>query len=268
MIETKMLGIDDADLIVNDWLVGTHGIFIDPERRSEYPGIPLAFRSLTRRKLIYKLWKENRDFYYIDTGYIGNLGKRKEYHRIVKNNVQHLTGIKDVPADRYLDICKIKPYMQYRGRKNLNGIPILIVTPSEKPCKFYNIDRDIWVQETIQQIKTYTDRPIIIRDKPLRRERIGEGSIYQQFKEENVWALVTYNSIAAIEALHYGIPAFTLAPNAAQFLASDDLSTIEKPFYPTEDKVFKFLHYLSYCQYTPVEMRDGTAMSIQKDFGL
>jgi len=268
MIETKMLGVDNTDMIVNDWLVGSHGIFIDPEKRNEYPlELPIAFRSLTRRKLIRKLWNEGRDFYYIDTGYIGNLGKRKEFHRVVKNNVQHLKGIIEVPSDRYDALCEWKSYMKYKGKQKA-GDSILIVTPSDKPCKFYNIDRTEWLEDTIQTIKQYTDRKIIIRDKPLRRERIGENSLYHQLQRDSVHALVTYNSIAAIEAIHAGVSAFTLAPNTAQFFASQDLSIIETPYYPPEEEVVKFLKYLSYCQYTPNELRDGTAWAIQKEFNL
>jgi hypothetical protein len=268
MIETKMLGVDHTDMIVNDWLVGTQGVFINPEKRDQYPlEIPISFRSLTRRKLIQKLWREGRDFYYIDTGYIGNLGKRKEFHRVVKNNVQHLAGIKDVPADRYEALCSWKPYMEYKGKKK-GGDAILVVTPSEKPCKFYNVDRQAWLDETIHEISKHTDRPIVVRDKPSRRERIGENSLYHQLQRESVHALVTYNSIAAIEAIHAGVPAFTLAPNTAQFLASQDLAQLETPYYPSEDKVVRFLHYLAYCQYTPNELRDGTAWAIQQEHDL
>lgn len=264
-----MLGVEDNDAILAGWLRGTNGISIDPADRNNYPiDLPISFRSLTKRKLIYKLWDEGRDFYYIDTGYIGNLGKRKDYHRVVKNNVQHLSGIKTMPSDRYDALCESKPYMAYNGKRKDPGDAILIVTPSSKPCQFYNVNRDEWLSNTILEIKKYTTRPIIIRDKPPRRNRVGDNSLYMQLQTDNVHALVTYNSIAAIEAIHAGVPAFTLAPNTAQFLASQDLSILENPFYPKEADVEKFLRYLSYCQYTPEELEDGTAWQIQKDYDL
>lgn len=264
-----MLGIDDTDVILKSWITGTEGIFINPNERHNYNhSIPLSFRSMSKRKLIHTLWKEARDFYYIDTGYIGNLGKRKEFHRVVKNNVQHLTGIKDVPDDRFNSLCAWKPYMQYKGKMATTGDAVLVVTPSEKPCKFYNIDRDAWVQETIAEIKKHTDRPIVIRDKPLRRDRVGDNSVYTQLQIDKVHALVTYNSIAAIEAIHAGVPAFTLAPNTASQLASQDLSKIETPYYPKEETVEKFLRYLAYCQYTPEELANGVAWSIQQEYDL
>jgi hypothetical protein len=269
MTKATMLGTDSTDAILGAWLEGTGGISIDAKTRDNYPKhIPLAFRSLSKRKLIYSLWDEGRDFYYIDTGYIGNLGKRKDFHRVVKNNVQHLSGIKDVPADRFESICEIQPYMRYAGKRKDSGEAILVVTPSGKPCQFYNVDRDKWLAETIDEIKKHTDRPVVIRDKPARRDRVGNNSLTAQLQTENIYALVTYNSIAAVEAIHAGVPAFTLAPNAAQSLASQDLSRIENPYYPTEETVEKFLHYLAYCQYTPEELANGTAWKIQQEHQL
>ena len=43
---------------------------------------------MTKRKEIWKCW-ETGEFFYIDNGYMGNLMKRKEYYRVVKNNIQH-----------------------------------------------------------------------------------------------------------------------------------------------------------------------------------
>jgi len=269
MTEVRMLGTDSTDVILGAWIEGTGGISINAKSRDDYPKhIPLAFRSLTKRKLIYALWDEGRDFYYIDTGYIGNLGKRKDFHRVVKNNVQHLTGVKKMPRDRFETICRMQPYMEYKGKRQDTGEAILVVTPSGKPCQFYNVNRDKWLEETISEIKKHTNRPIVIRDKPDRRNRVGDNSLAAQLQTDNIHALVTYNSIAAVEAIHAGVPAFTLAPNAAQSLASQDLSTIEDPYYPAEEAVEEFLCYLAYCQYTPEELADGTAWKLQQEYQL
>jgi len=51
--------------------------------------IPLILRGMAKRKAVAICKQQGRDFFYIDTGYIGNLGKKKNWHRIVKNRMQH-----------------------------------------------------------------------------------------------------------------------------------------------------------------------------------
>ena len=266
----NMLGLDAGDEMVRLWLQGTNGDFISKENIDDFPtDIPLAFRSMSKRKVIKKCWKDGRDFYYIDNGYLGNAQKKKWYYRVVKNNVQHVNKIVNVPNDRFSKMAQLHPWIYYRGKKPRpdNG-PILLVTPSEKPGAFYGVTRDAWLEETTTQLKKYTDRKIIVRDKGLRGDRIGDNSIASQCSRDGVWAVVTYQSIAALEAIHYGIPAFTSAPTATQHLANTDLSLIETPMYPDENEFQKLLNYLSYCQYTPVELGNGTAYHLIKEFDL
>lgn len=229
--------------------------------------LPLIVRGMTERKAIEVAEKQGRDYYYIDTGYMGNLMKRKDYHRVVKNNVQNMSPRYDLPADRFNSIPHSIDMYRFKGWKKFDG-PIAVVTPSEKPCNFYNINRDQWVKETIEEIKKYTDRPIIIRDKPLRRERLGNASVPIWLQENNVHCLVTYNSIAATEAISVGIPAIALAPGAADALCTNTISSIEKPYYPEEEKVIAWQNWLAYCQYTTPELKNGTAIGLIKDLEL
>lgn len=229
--------------------------------------IPVIFRSMAQRKTVAECKSTGRDFFYIDTGYIGNLWKRKDWHRIVKNDVQHTSPRYDLPGDRFDAITKGQEFVKFQKWRK-NGSNILIVTPSGKPCSFYGIDRDNWLNQTIEKLKKHTDRNIIVRDKGLRKDRIGRKSIYNQFSDDDIYAVVTYNSIAATEAIGYGIPAFTLAPNAADAFCLKDLSQIENPLYEDEEKVKKWQHWLGYCQYTPQEMWNGLAFSLIEEYDL
>ena len=224
---------------------------------------PVAFRGMTGRKIVKTCENQGREFYYIDTGYLGNREKRKIWHRVVRNGMQHSKVVWDLPEDRWKNIRLMnwKYNMMWPGWKK-NGKAILVVTPSEKPCKYYGITRDAWVKETIDEIKKHTDRPIIVRDKGLRRERVGNGSLYNQLDEDHIFALVTYNSIAATEAVGYGVPAFTSAPGAADMLCEKDFTKIETPLYEDDEKVRKWQHWLAYCQFRVEEMSNGTALDI------
>lgn len=274
--EPKMLMLNGDDEIMKHWQHGTNATIIDRKqisskiKDSPWPlHIPVAFRSMTKRKEIWKCWDTGRPFYYVDNGYMGNLMKKKYFYRVVKNNVQH-TQIKKMPNDRFSGLCKFAPYMRYHGRKSpsqQNGA-ILLVTPSEKPCAFYGITRDEWLDSTIKEISKYTDRPIKIRDKGLRSERVKDNSVAAQCMREGIYAVVTYQSMAALEAIHFGIPAFTMAPNCVQSVANTDLAKIEDPYYPEYDEFLNVLNYLSYCQYNLDEMSSGKALSMIEEFKL
>lgn len=267
---TSMLCLDPTDEIMKCFAQGVNAVFIDKKDIDKYDErIPVAFRSLTKRKLMHNLLKDTRDFYYIDNGYMGNVMKKKHWYRIVKNDIQHIGRMKEVPKDRWNNMVALAPWLVYHGQKEApKDGPILLVTPSDKPCLYYGINRDKWVEETIKEIKKYTDREVIVRDKGLRSERIRDNSVASQCFRDGVNCVVTYNSIAAIEAVHYGIPAFTMSPHAGDVICNTDLSKLEQPWYPDETLVRQFFHWIAYCQYTPHEMINGTAMRIQLEYGL
>jgi len=218
---------------------------------------PIMIRSMGKRKLIQWCLDNNHTFYYMDSGYVGNYKSSanphgwKLWHRIVKNDVQH-NKIIDRPDDRWSKL-------EYTIESRKTGNHILLVTPSEKPCKFYGIDRNAWVRETVAEIKKYTERPIIIRDKVSRQQRIT-NTIFDDLKDCH--ALVTYQSIAAVESVLYGVPAFTLAPTAADPVCDKNLSLIEQPTVQDMDKIHKWAHHLAYGQFHVDEMKSGLAHRI------
>lgn len=224
---------------------------------SDFGNSPIMIRSMAKRKLIKWCWEVGHTFYYMDSGYVGNYKSSanpqgwKVWHRIVKDDVQH-NEIIDRPDDRWKKL-------NYSIENRKQGNHILLVTPSEKPCKFYDIDRDLWVKDTVAEIKKHTDRPIVIRDKAPRPERVT-NTIFEDL--EDAHALVTYQSIAAIESVLYGVPAFTLAPTAADPVCDKDLSLIENPTVQDMDKIHKWAHHLAYGQFHIDEFKNGNAYRI------
>jgi len=223
----------------------------------DFENKPILIRSMGKRKLIKQCWENNHTFYYMDSGYVGNYKSKsnphgwKLWHRIVKNDVQH-TDIIDRPDDRW-------KRLDYPIEDRKQGRHILLVTPSEKPCKFYGINKDTWVKETVAEIKKYTDRSIVVRDKATRQQRINK-TIFEDLN--NCHALVTYQSIAAVESVLYGVPAFTLAPTAADPVCDKDLSLIEHPTVQDADKIYKWACHLAYGQFHIYEFKNGTAYQI------
>jgi hypothetical protein len=206
------------------------------------------------RKAIQHCWETGRDFYAVDTGYFGN-GKIKKYHRITKNNLQNIGPIVERDGIRLKKIG-------WKFKKFSSGSKILICPPSEKVMSLWNqLPPEEWTNQVVEELKKHTDRPIEIRLKPTRGERTSSKSIEAALAED-VHCLVTYNSIAATEALLNGKPAMALGPNAAQVLCNTQLSDVENLYYPTRDEVEAFARHLSYCQFTQKEMQDGTAWRI------
>ena len=71
--------------------------------------------------------------------------------------------------------------------------------------------------------------------------------------------LVTYNSIAACEALMEGKPALVLGNNAASVIAETDIKNIDKPRIPDRETMEAWISNLAYCQFTTDEMKSGFA---------
>jgi hypothetical protein len=227
---------------------------------------PIVLRGILKHKIMKQCWDEERTFYYIDTGYWGNEKTNsnpngwKYWHRIVKNNLQHGEIIAR-PGDRFRQFNKTFTPWKRNGRK------ILVAAPDEKPCKFYGITKEDWVNQTIETIKKYTDRPIEIRERaPKRIDRIATDTL-QTALDNDVFALVTFNSVAAIESIFHGIPAFTLAPaNAASPVSLQDLGQIENPYYVDSDKLYAWACHLSYGQFHVSELKSGKAKTLLEEW--
>jgi hypothetical protein len=245
------LSKDGQDKYINRFAQGCGTIAVS-DFDYEHTQDPIVLRGILKHKLMKRCWQDRRDFYYMDTGYFGN-GRWKTWHRIVKNNLQH-GDIVPRPSDRW-----------ERVKKNFcpwqTGHKIVIAAPDEKPCKFYNIELQDWINQTVATLKQHTDRPVVVRQRSrLRIDRIQNDTLEQALTDAH--ALVTFNSVAAVEAVFLGVPVFTLAPNAAEPVCSQDLSQIENPYRPNQDKLYAWACHLAYGQFHNDELSNGTAARI------
>ena len=243
------------DTYLTSFILGSGGQISNWDREKKTSNT-LVIRGLGggSQKAIKHCWETNRNFYAIDTGYLGN-GKSKHWHRITKNSLQNTGPIIERPDDR------LKP-LNWKFQKFKPGRKILICPPSLKVMNLWDQpDPETWTKQVIAQLKQYTDRPIEVRLKPNRSERVTTKSIDQALADD-VHCLVTYNSIAATEAILAGKPAIALGPNAAQVICNTELSEVEKLNIPNRHEVEAFAKHLSYCQFSVAEMQDGTAWRI------
>jgi hypothetical protein len=222
---------------------------------------PLVLRGIMKHKIIKRCWQDHRQFRYMDSGYFGNRpgdaqnpNGWKHWHRIVDNNLQH-QDVVPRPDDRWNRLGLTISPPRRKGNR------ILVVAPDEKPCAFYGITLESWMSETLATIKQHTDRPVDIRER--RGSRVSRKTDPVQNWLANVYAVVTFNSVAATESVLAGVPAFVTAPcNAAIPVANTDLTKIHKPWYPDAEQVHAWACHLAYGQFHIDELADGTAARI------
>ena len=252
------------DEYINSFAIGSGGRIINSDDFNyDDSEDPIVLRGILKHKIMKRCWFEGRDFYFMDTGYMGNqrgplnpMGW-KFWHRIVKNDLQHDQVIHR-PPDRFKKLAIPVHRWKKGGRK------ILIAKPDEKPMKFYNLELEQWLEETIATIKKYTDRPIKIREKPRKFGTSGPAVADVPLEQDlqNAWACVTSCSISAVSAALEGVPVFSDPKSFAWPMASASLSEIEDPLYidPTQ-----WLYSLAYQQFTPQEFANGTAIRVLKE---
>jgi hypothetical protein len=248
----------DYDPFLTSFISGSGGYASDWDKEQD-TDTTLIIRGLGggSQKAIKHCLETGREFYAIDTGYMGN-NKHKRWHRITRNALQNLGPIKSRPHDR-LD------RLEYKFKTFTPGSKILLCPPSDKVMSMFDQGTaEEWVERTVKEIEKHTDRLIEIRMKPTRSERVTNKTI-QAALADDVHCLITFNSIAATEALLEGKPAITLGPNSAQLICNTSLDKIENIKIPSEDETVAYFAHLSYAQFTQEEMSNGYAWKILQE---
>lgn len=255
-INTSEVNLDKKDLaydpILKSFILGSNGTISSYEDEKDSDSA-LVIRGVGggSRKAITECQQTGRTFYTVDTGYYGNV-KSKLVHRVTKNDLQNCGPI----IERSMDRAKM---FGYKFKKFTPGSKILICPPSLKVMDLFNQPSpEEWVQQITKEIRKYSNRPIEIRMKPNRTERVTTMTMKAAL-EDDVHCLVTYNSIAAVEALMEGKPAIVLGPNAAAQIAETNIANIDDPKKPKRDEMDAFMAHLAYCQFTVPELRSGFA---------
>jgi hypothetical protein len=265
-VYTKVKG----DKVLNYFLKKPEYISINKDTFNTDNKTPVIFRGMTRSAFIKKCVENNIDFYYIDTGYFPQ--KRKQWHRFSKNNFQVLNHLSTEELSLKTNIKLIKNkffkitneyYDNYKPVKKINGSKILIAPPTSKVFKHFDYKVSQWLSETIEKIKKFTDREIVIRQKPKSRKvRVNEDKFLDQLKKDDIHCVVTFSSIISIESILNGYPVITLGPNAASYLSESKIENIDNPYFPDDNKIREHMLYLSACQFEKEDFSSGDALKI------
>jgi hypothetical protein len=159
-----------------------------------------------------------------------------------------------------------------------NGNHILICTQRNGGWSMKGLNVGHWLEKTVDEIKKYSDRPIVVRGhpgdktaslylktKPGKYTVSTNAHILQDFA--NAWAVVTYNSTPAVAASIEGIPAFITDPvpqtSQAFGVANYTLSTIENPELKERQR---WIERLSMCHWTFEELSNGSAWRHMRNY--
>lgn len=222
------------------------------------------------------------DFYYLDNEYFlptnsaGTSNLNKRFFRVSKNETQN-TKMKDRPNDRWEKLDQpIHPWSK-------TGSAILICPPTQPMYMFHRVES--WLDNTINQLKKFTDRKLVlrlkpnavtvkydhrgylvrddsIRDKINAYENVEVSSLTLEEDLKRAYAVVTFNSNIALKSLQNGVPVFVSEKSAARPIAHTDLSKIETPHYGDRNKLFC---HLAYSQFSFDDFRDGTLYRILEE---
>ena len=214
-------------------------------------------------RLVKKLEARKQTYWFTDTPYFGrfdnnNLKPDNHYWRICKNKI-HVPYIKGCKSDRFEKFgMKIKA-PNFKGK-------YILVCPSSPSINEY-LGQPNWTQETVEQIKRYSDRPIKVREKPRGRGTSGPSEatvpLFEDLKD--AWVCVTSCSISAVEAQCMGVPTICDEKSFALPVSANHLNDIENPFFVGAEE---WLYSLAYQQFTPEEFKNGTAIEILMDKGI
>lgn len=186
------------------------------------------------------------DYYEVDRGYI-RPGHFDGYYRISKNGLQARYHEHKYPTDR-LDNLNVKTDNLFNEKGH-----ILICPPTLPIQQYYGVAN--W-QQKMEDVLKASSRRIRIRDKgdtvPLEHDLDG------------CYAVVTFNSNVAVDAIIKGIPAvtspFSIVHRWSGYCLQDVVN--DKITRINEANRIKFLSFVSYNQFTLKEIQDGVMWRI------
>jgi len=152
-------------------------------------------------------------------------------------------------------------------KKEDEGSYILFAGSSAKYHIFMGLeDPETYAKNVISELRQYTNRPIIYRPKPTWSDKKpipqtiykgGSKTKYHNVINNDIYAVITHTSNAALEANFYGIPTLVLGESIVKSISSTELKDIENIYRPTLEEKESLGRSFSYFQYKMKEVSTG-----------
>ena len=146
------------------------------------------------------------------------------------------------------------------------GNHILLCLQRDGGWSMKGADLQQWAYNTIQTIRQFSNRPILVRPRPKVKTNVAQllslpgvsesrGTTLQQDLSD-AWASVFYNSSSSVAAVLAGIPVFAHDPDCVAWnVANSNLAQIENPSMPTRES---WLYDLSAAHWNDQESSQGS----------
>jgi hypothetical protein len=188
------------------------------------------------------------------------------WYRIIVNNTQkNFISKSQKYEDRYKEIRKNSYEETELKDWRTKGEHIVIIPPSYHTARWYGIDRQTWTNDIVNELKKHTDREIKVRFKYVDNAEWGQKVMKPLHEDlKNAWAMVSWHSMCAVEAVVRGIPSFTSEHSPAKpvSLNLSHLDCIEEPYMPERQQ---WLYSLLGAQFKLEEMKSGYAYKFLQD---
>lgn len=213
---------------------------------------------------------ENKEeYWFVDVGYLTQQITRypepiihdydKTYFRICKGGIHTNRGSVG-PGVRLQKLESQGIDVEFKGwdtgDEKRNHI---LICPSSETVTYhmYGLTQQQWIDKVIKELKEYTTKEIVVRNKPRPGNQWWNTDIKDDLKECH--CLVTNMSLSAIDAILNKTPVLCDGRNICGPVSSKHPKYIEKPFRPGRKTINEWLKFVSENQFTIKEIEDGTA---------
>lgn len=159
-----------------------------------------------------------------------------------------------------------------------NGEYILLCMQKVGDASLRGQDIFLWTEKTVDEIRQYTERKIIVRPHPLYRKKIQhatcketvcgydnvtwqetdltqDGFVPIQQQLEDAWCTVTYTSGSGIDAILTGTPNIACDSGSMVYeVSSKKIADIENPY---KGDISTWTNKISHCQWSIDEFESG-----------
>lgn len=200
----------------------------------------------------YKEWiAKGNNHIEIDYGYWGINNPRRNTRRVTYNG-SHNIALKNIPYSR---ISTLDPKVQ--DWKKERGDYLLLIEPQQDIVfERLGIYLGQWKEQLLEKLQPYWQGPV-----KWRRKSGGKNpGRWPSFLEDlsGCHAVVGERTMACVEAVMLGYPAYTVDFSTVSLIMGNDLSKIKNPEYPDRTT---WLEHVAWSQFSPEEFSQGTKVA-------